>query len=92
VYDRKEDKNFVIANTDTNIKDIYWYTDSKRLVFREPQTISISLYDGQHKQVVYSGPIEESFVAVAPSGKILVLANLNPRSNKFPDLYQVGIR
>lgn len=92
VYDRKEDKNFLIASEKTNIQDIYWYTDSKRLVFREPQTISIALYDGQHKQVVYSGPREGSFVAVAPSGKILVLANLNPSFNKHPDLYQVGIR
>ena len=92
IYDRKEDKNFFIASEKTNIQDIYWYTDSKRIVFREPQTISISLYDGEHKQVVYSGPREGAFVAVAPSGKILVLANLNPSFNKYPDLYQVGIR
>lgn len=92
VYDRKEDKNFFIADEKTDLADIYWYTDSKRIVYREPQTISIAQYDGQHKQVVYSGPLEDSFVAVAPNGKILVLANLNPRSNKLPDLYQVGIR
>jgi len=91
VYDRREDKNFEI-DSPVGIEDMYWYTDSKRIVYREDGQISISLYDGEVRQTVYSGPLEQGFVAASPDGKILILANLNPISNKHPDLYQVGIQ
>ncbi len=91
VYDRREDKNYEI-HSPVSIDKMYWYSDSKRIVYREKSQISISLYDGQSSQAVYSGPIEQGFVAVSADGKVLVLANLNPISNKYPDLYQVGIR
>jgi hypothetical protein len=91
IYDRREDKNFKIDSPVT-IDEMYWYTDSKRIIYREKSQVSISLYDGQSRQAVYSGPIEQGFVAVSPDGRVLVLANLNPISNKYPDLYEVGIR
>lgn len=92
VYDKKEDKNFKIGDEHLNTQNVTWYSDSKRLVYNEGKQISISLYDGQTKQVVYSGPIESGFFAVNSDGKLLILANLNPLSNKLPDVYQVGIR
>ncbi|MBI2051650.1 PEGA domain-containing protein [Candidatus Roizmanbacteria bacterium] len=90
VYDKREDKNFRVGGK--NSPDILWYFDSKRLVFKEGNTIAIILYDGQNKQVVYSGPIEEGFFASTSDGKVLIMANLNPQFNKLPDVYEVGIR
>lgn len=92
VYDKREDKNFHIASDDADEDSIRWYADSKRLVFKETRRIIIGQYDGQNKQTVYSGPFEEGFFSVNSAGQLVILANLNPQSNKFPDLYLVGIR
>lgn len=90
VYDKREDKNFSIG--DEKSPSFSWYIDSKRLVFNEGHRIAIVLYDGQSKQIIYSGPIEKDFFTTTSDGKILILANLNPQFNKFPDVYEVGIR
>jgi len=58
----------------------------------EGDKISIVDYDNANKQVVYSGPYEGGFVSVTNDGKLLILANLNPQTNKLPDVYAVGIR
>lgn len=92
VYDMREDKNYHISDSRLNPGIVHWYNDSKRLVYREKSHILVTIYDGETRQTVYSGPIEQDFIAVNSDGKIMILANLNPASNKFPDLYQVGIR
>ena len=71
---------------------INWYSDSKHLVINEGKKISFIDYDNQNKQTVYSGDFDNSFFKVTNDGKILILTNLNPEANKFPDLYAVGIR
>ncbi len=93
VYDKKEDKNFLVENWKPKIENsIQWYSDSRHLVINEEKRISIIDYDGTNKQTVYSGPAEDSFFSTTTDGKIVVLANLNPQTNKLPDLYLVGIR
>lgn len=103
VYDKKEDKNFridlidLISKQTSNLKPqtsnlIFWYPDSQHLVINEGTQISIVDYDGENKRVVYSGPFEKDFLAVTSEGKLLILANLNPQTNKLPDVYVVGIR
>ncbi|MBI1863571.1 hypothetical protein HYS00_05645, partial [Candidatus Microgenomates bacterium] len=92
VYDMREDKNYHISDPALNPEIVHWYNDSKRLVYRDESHILVTLYDGETRQTVYSGPIEQDFIAVNSDGKIMILANLNPASNKLPDLYQVGIR
>jgi len=92
IYDKREDKNYKIADANYNEANLIWYSDSKRLVFKDNNKISISYYDGTSRQVVYSGPLEEEFFAVNAEGKLLILSNLNPKSNILPDLYLVGIR
>ncbi len=87
VYDRKEDKNFLLPNL--NLK---WYFDSRHLVVEEEKKISIIDYDGTNKQSIYSGPFESSFFNTTNDGKIVVLTNLNAQENELPDLYLVGIR
>jgi hypothetical protein len=93
IYDKKEDKNFEIKNLKLKIKNsILWYPDSQHLIINEEKQISICDYDGENKQAVYSGPFEQDFVAVTSDGKLLILANLNPQTNKLPDVYAVGIK
>ncbi|MFA6081422.1 MAG: PEGA domain-containing protein [Patescibacteria group bacterium] len=87
VYDRKEDKNFLLPNL--NLK---WYFDSRHLVVEEEKKISIIDYDATNKQSIYSGPFESSFFNTTNDGKIVVLTNLNAQVNELPDLYLVGIR
>ena len=101
VYDKKEDKNFRIENPNDQVpisKQVptlnvpLWYPDSKHFVISGDKEISVIDYDGTNRQPVYSGPYEQEFVGVNSDGKLLVLINLNPQANKFPDLYSVGIK
>lgn len=106
IYDKKEDRNYKIeisnfqspfSNQASNFQQpisnfISWYSDSKHLVINDAKKISFIDYDNQNKQTVYSGSFDNSFFKVATDGKILILTNLNPETNKFPDLYAVGIR
>jgi hypothetical protein len=95
IYDRKEDKNFeisLIPTTNYQLSSIQWYPDSKHLVFRDNKRIIVMDYDGGNKQTIYSGPFDESFFTVTSDGSLVILSNLNPETNKFPDLYAVGIK
>lgn len=97
IYDKKEDKNFEMNLSTFNFglltfDSILWYPDSQHIVINEGKTITVVDYDGQNKQTVYSGPHESSFFAITPDGRILILANLNPEMNNYPDMYAVGIR
>ncbi|MEK7177732.1 MAG: PEGA domain-containing protein [Patescibacteria group bacterium] len=94
VYDRKEDKNFLIINDQLSAinNQIKWYSDSRHFVVEEEKKISIIDYDGANKQTIYSGPFESSFFNPTDDGKIVVLINLNSQVNELPDLYLVGIR
>lgn len=104
VYDRKEDRNYPISEINENCLPadeagklkiencISWYSDSKHLVLNEGKKISFIDYDNQNKQTVFSGAFDSSFFKVTSDAKILILTNLNPEANKFPDLYAVGIR
>jgi len=96
IYDKKEDKNFKVQNVGA-IKNqteltLMWYIDSRHLILNDGEHLSIVEYDNTNKQIVYSGPYLSDFVDVAPDGRLLILANFNPQSNKYPDIYAVGIR
>lgn len=71
---------------------IVWYPDSAHLIMREDSKITVVDYDNTNKQTVYSGPMEQDFLSVTTDGRLLILANLNPQTNKLPDVYAVGIR
>ncbi len=92
VYDRKEDKNFKVGGSDLNIDSIHWYSDSSHLIFSEDKQITLSDYDGNAKQTLYSGPLSQGFFTITSSGQLLILSNLNPLQNLLPDIYEVGIR
>ena len=95
VYDKKEDRNFEISllpTTNYQLSTIQWYSDSKHLILNENNKISVVDYDGTNKQTIYSGPFDNSFFNATGDGGLIVLLNLNPEANKFPDLYAVGIK
>lgn len=79
------EKNALFAN-------IFWYNDSRHLVYQDKDTISTIEYDGTNKTLVYSGPFQESFATVTDDGKLIILTNINPKKNKLPDLYTVSIK
>jgi len=90
VYDKKEDKNYQLPIF--NYQLIQWYFDSKHLLINEGKKISVVDYDGTNQQTFYSGPYESDFFYITSDGKLIILANLNPDVNQWPDLYVVGIR
>lgn len=103
IYDKKEDKNFQInLNPNSSETPVVWYPDSNHLVIyevlydkktdKDTRQISILNYDSQNKQTIYSGPFEDAFFATTNEGNLIILANLNPENNVYPDLYQVGVR
>lgn len=107
VYDKKEDKNLPLPQLSTEETDIklesnyqlptvnyfiQWYPDSRHLAMMQEKEIVIMDYDGTNKRTIYSGPFEKTFFTVGSDGKLIILTNLNPQNNSFPDLYGVGIR
>ena len=92
VYDRKEDKNFEIGGPNLPIESIRWYSDSSHLIFGEAKQITLSDYDGNAKQTLYSGPLSLGFFTITSSGQLLILSNFNPLQNPLPYNYEVGIR
>lgn len=99
VYDRKEDRNYLISLSETSVKMrmegspvLIWYPDSRHLVEHEGNKISIVEFDDTSRQIIYSGPHEGPFYDITTDGKLLILANLNPQFNKTPDIYAVGIK
>ncbi len=107
IYDIKEDKNFRLNIQDEDFggeddtehlwrknieRYIMWYPDSRHIALNENAQISIMDYDNTNRQVVYSGPHEQHFLDITTDGKLLILANLNPQTNKSPDIYAVGIK
>ena len=93
VYDRKEDKNFLLSSAGNPQRtSLKWYSDSRHLIIEENKKIFIVDYDDTNKQTIYSGPFESSFFNPTSDGKVIVLINLNSQVNELPDLYLVGIR
>ncbi|OIP84161.1 hypothetical protein AUK04_02595 [Candidatus Roizmanbacteria bacterium CG2_30_33_16] len=95
IYDKKEDKNYktTIPNSEFKIlNSISWFFDSRHIVLKNDKEIVVSEYDNTNRQIVYSGPFEADFFSVTSEGKLIILVNLNPKNNKLPDLYAVGIR
>lgn len=93
VYDRKEDKNYLISDEE-ELADhrIQWYFDSRHLLINQGKKIVVVDYDNTNMQTIYSGPYDDSFFTTTEDGKIITLSNLNPEVNKWPDLYLVGTR
>lgn len=94
VYDIKEDKNFKILGSlpEGTPLPIFWYPDSKHLVYVHDQRIDIMEYDAQNQTTVYAGPFVDNFVFPWPdANSIVVLTNLgNP--NIVPNLYKISLK
>lgn len=104
VYDRKEDKNYVLSipdaanilKSDQILNFIGWYPDSKHIAFMEKTEnrgkIRMVDYDGTNEQTVYAGPFIPSFFKASSDGGIIVMTNFNSDVSDLSDLYSVGIK
>ncbi|MFA6005826.1 MAG: PEGA domain-containing protein [Patescibacteria group bacterium] len=72
--------------------NIFWYSDSRHVVYMNGESINIVEYDSQNNTLIYSGPFETTFSAVSSDGDLIVLTNINPKKNKLPNLYTVSIK
>lgn len=95
LYDLKEDKNYPILEPGELARQHAYpmlHPNSKNIIINDEKSVSVVDYDGLNKQKVYSGPFESGFYLVTGDGKVLVLTNLNPALNAYPDLYAIGLR
>lgn len=130
VYDRKEDRNYLINEKVTKAKSLLqggrlepelsggeshhssdggteqvwmplqWLPTSRHLILTEEGLpagragkISILEYDGTNKATIYTGKLEENFVAPFPNGeKLVILTTLNPAAQTLPNLYTLSLR
>ncbi len=87
VYDKQEDKNYEIGKSD----QVIWHPNSLNLLIQKEAAIVVVDYDNTNMRTLYSGPFAKSFFGISEDGKLIVLSNLNPQFNQFPDLYSVVI-
>jgi dipeptidyl aminopeptidase/acylaminoacyl peptidase len=104
IYDLKEDRNFaldlpektqIIGNWQIEQKNdnpkITWFPTSKHLFLIQKDKISIMEYDNTNHLDLYSGPFENSFAFVFPSGnRFLILTSLS--KDTPPNLYAITLR
>lgn len=75
------------------IQPLRWFPDSRRLIWVEEAAISILEYDGTNKNIVYSGPFENSFVYPWPNGsKLLISTTYNRPVGVTPNLYSISLQ
>ncbi len=92
IYDKKEDKNFRLPIDPLNQATVIWYPTSDYVAVQEDNNIVMIQYDGSNKEIVYAGPYDPAFFGISPDWNLIVVINLNPKLNKYGDLYSVGIR
>lgn len=91
IYDRKEDKNYLIGKRVDFI--LQWLPTSRQLITAGNNKIDVVDYDGTNRKTVYAGPFWDSFVAPWTNGsKLVILTNLNPSASTLPNLYAVNIK
>ena len=92
IYDKKEDKNFRLPIDASDQATVTWYPTSDYVAVQEDDNIVMIQYDGSNKEIVYAGPYDPAFFGISPDWNLIVVINLNPKLNKYGDLYSVGIR
>ncbi|MGH7246398.1 MAG: hypothetical protein ACREGI_05715, partial [Candidatus Levyibacteriota bacterium] len=95
VYDTKEDKNFLVGETNKKFGTDYtltWFPDSKHLIYVHDKRIAIKEYDNTNDTTVYAGPFMDTYVFPWPNAtKIVILTNLN-NPNISPNLYTIDLK
>ena len=88
IYDIKEDRNFLITNSDIVP---HWMPTSRHILLAEENKVIIMDYDGTNRQIVYSGSYIAPFAyPFSNTSKLLILTSLG--SESAPNLYSVTIK
>lgn len=91
VYDIKEDRNFLVDESLSPAKRLFWLLNSKNLVLAEEGQIIILDYDGTNRQTVYSGSyLAPDVFPYLNTSKLLILTNLG--STSTPNLYSLNLK
>jgi len=95
VYDRKEDRNYLIVKNDKQLGIDYkltWLPDSQHLVFVHDKRIAVMEYDGTNSTTVYAGPfVDHTVFPWADMSKLVMLSDLG-NSSIDPHLYTIGLK
>lgn len=93
VYNIKDDKNYLLRDTQTTtLPEYIWHPANRHLYFIEDNRINTIEYDGFNKTTVYAGPFIGNFVTPSSDGTgIVILTNFNDPTNP-PNLYRVIFR
>jgi hypothetical protein len=105
VYDIKEDRNFLISDSDEKLtisggfttvseheRRISWFPTSRHLILAESGKITIIDYDSTNRKEVYSGIYLHPHAYPALStDRVIILTNLGTNSNP-PFLYSLGLK
>ena len=68
-----------------------WFPTSRHLFLTQNDKLTIMEYDNTNKVDLYSGPFENSFAFIFPSGnRLLILASLSKEAS--PNLYAITLR
>lgn len=95
VYDIKEDRNYLIYDTQNGDKKaprFVWHPGSDHLIYIEDNRISIMEYDAQNKTTVYGGAFDPEFVSVWPDGSNLVILTNHNIPSRPKNLYRLSLR
>jgi len=88
IYDREEDKNFLLGSTTTGYQ---WFSDSKHVIYQNNGAIRIKSYDGSNDTLIYSGPFSPDFLFPSPDGRrLLILTSFS--SDSPPNLYALELK
>jgi hypothetical protein len=89
VYDTKEDRNFLVADTGATLR---WFPTSRHLVYPEEGKITIMEYDGTNRQAVYSGSYSQPYAfPYVNTSKLLILTNLGS-GGSTTNLYSLSLK
>ena len=89
VYDTKEDRNFLVADTEATLR---WFPTSRHLVYPEEGKITIMEYDGTNRQSVYTGSYSKPYAfPYVNTSKLLILTNLGS-GGSTTNLYSLSLK
>jgi len=72
---------------------LFWYPDSRHLVYVDENEISIIEYDNTNKATVYAGPFDNNYVYNWGSGKkLVILTDYNRSAGSLPNLYLIDLK
>lgn len=102
VYDIKEDRNFLVDDTESltiknweqtaKLRGMFWFATSRQLVLTEKERVIIMDLDGTNRQEVYSGNyVSPHAFPTLNINRLLILTNLGANT-AVPNIYSISLK